>query len=511
VSAAPQNVPNMSWDAGWLLAHDSELPLQMRLARDAQRVWANVTVQERASRLSGALRALSRRMDEIADLVVEENGKPRVEAIVHEVGGSMHNLAWLCRQGPGVLHTQRRSIGWLPHRCAQVERRPHGVVLVIAPWNFPLSIPMGQVAAALLAGNAVLLKPSEATPRLGQMVSDLFAECDLPQNLLTVIQGDGSVGAALIDLKPDKVCFTGSVATGRKVMASAARFPIPVSLELGGVDAMIVCDDADIELASSAAVWGATFNGGQVCASVERVLVAQSVAERFIQAVHYKLSELRPGRDQGRVTVERQLEVYRAHLADAVDRGLDVRGGGPDGHGGFRPTTICGPGVASSEVYRDESFGPLIAIRTFRSDDQAVVMHNASPFGLTASVFSGDRNRGLAVAGRLRAGLVSVNDIAASLHAFGELPWGGVGESGFGRSHGPEGLLAMTWPKVVESTRPGLPEFKRPWWYPYDPVQLELLTDFTHLLGRPSLRERARRISGVGSAAARLFVRHPRL
>ena len=245
----------------------------------AQKIWATIPVAQRAQRFIPALEMLDERVDEFAAIIHQENGKPLLEAVSHEIGASLVYLKWVISQAPKLLGDEPRALSVFPHRKATIERVPWGTVLVIGPWNVPLYIPLSQVIPALIAGNAVVLKPSEITPKSASILQELLHDCCLPDGLFQIIEGDGKVGAKLIKDKPDKVLFTGSVATGRKVMAACAKHPIPVTLELGGVDAMIVLEDANLEFASSAAAWGATFNGGQVCSSVERLLVAEPIRE----------------------------------------------------------------------------------------------------------------------------------------------------------------------------------------------------------------------------------------
>ena len=492
----------------WWVGDGDELALRLRLARGAQPAWAALSVAERQRRLRPVVQALAANVDAVAAEVTAACGKLPVEALAHDVGGALDAARAALAVAGQVLAPRPSGHGWMLHRRTVVERVPHGVVLVISPWNFPLSIPFGQVFAAVLAGNAVLLKPSEVTPAVGDLVERLFAPAALPSGLLQVVHGAGDVGARLIELGPDKICFTGSVATGRRVMAAAAAHPIPVSLELGGVDALVVLDDADLDLASSAAAWGATFNGGQVCASVERVLVDEAVADAFRDRLVEKLAAIDPERDLGPVLAERQLAVYEQHLADARRRGLRLHGDGArTASGRVGPVLIEGEGVEASLAYREETFGPFVAFARFRGDADAVRLHNATDFGLTASVFGADRAR--AVARQLRVGLVSVNDVAATLHAFGDVPWGGVGRSGFGNSHGPEALLDLTRPRVLDEERVRL-RIKRPWWYPYDPHQVELMSAFTRLVAGTGARSRGRAALELGRSAARLFSQNPR-
>jgi len=476
-------------------------------ARAASQRWGQQSLRNRAARLRRLLGELDRRADELAELIADENGKPNVEAIAHEVLPSVSHVRWLCEHGPRILAPSPRALPWMPVRTAHVHRRAHGVVLVISPWNLPLAIPFSQVTAALLGGNAVVLKPSEVTPRVGAAIAELLAVCDLPADLFTLVQGDGGTGAALIDARPDKVFFTGSVPTGRRVMAAASAHPIPVSLELGGVDALLVLEDADLELASSAAAWGATCNTGQVCASVERVLVHRSVADEFRQRLEDKLDRIGPS-DLGRATLDRQADVWRAHLADAQKRDLAVHGGSWLRAGTLSPTLVSGEGTRESAVWNEESFGPLVALLPFDDDDEAVALHDSTPYGLTASVFSADVPRATALAGRLRCGLVSVNDVGATLYGHAELPWGGVGDSGFGRSHGEEGLLETTWTQVVERGR--IAEIKKPWWYPYGPEQRRMFRQYVRAVATDHLPTRARALARLSGHAARLFSEAPR-
>lgn len=487
---------------------EDPLGLRFKLAREAQRVWAAIPLAERAEKLTLAADALFAREEAVVCLIQEENGKRRVEAIGHEVTGSVATIRWLCEKGVRALEEEAVGIPWLPHRKASLARRPWGVVLVISPWNFPLSIPLSQVMAGLLAGNAVLLKPSEVTPRIGGLIEELLEPCELPSNLFAVMQGDGRMGAALIERRPDKIFFTGSLATGRKVMEAASRHPVPVNLELGGVDALIVLEDADIELASSAAAWGGFFNGGQVCASVERVLVAEPIHDVFVRRLMDKAEALEPASDLGSVTADKQLDVYGRHLADANARGLKPLSGGHFvSPRVLAPTVIAGTGVEETLAYQEESFGPIIAVRSFRHDENAVEMHNALWGGLTASVFSASAERARAVAEALDAGLVSINDVAATLYAAPELPWGGVGASGFGRSHGVEGVLEFTWSRVIEESRHPELDFKRPWWFPYHAAQADMMSALGRVIGERHLPSRLRALGDLARATLSVLKR----
>ncbi len=496
----------------WLLGDDSEWTLLFAAARDAQLSWAQQTPARRVAILRRLGPILAARMDEICALVVDENGKPEVEAISHEIGACIGCVSHLGSHAVEILAGRRETNTWLPFRLATVTPRAIGAVLIIAPWNMPLVIPFTQAVTALAAGNAVVLKPSEVTPRVGQLVGDLMVEAGLPAGLFTVVQGDGKTGAALVAARPDKVFFTGSVATGRTVMAAAAAHPVPVCLELGGVDAMIVRPDANLEFAVSAATWGALFNGGQVCASVERLLVSRDISDAFTSRLVDRIAQLDPARDLGRITFAGQRRVYDRHLADARARGLTiVCGGAYLSSDKLAPTVIVGEGIEDALVWREESFGPIVALSTFRGDDDAIAKHNASPCGLTASIFSEDAAAADRMATRLDVGSVSINDVAAALYARPELPWGGRGESGFGSSHGREGLLAFTRPHVIDRpTIAGL-DFKRPWWFPYDHHQLAAMRELALAMAAGASADRLSRMSKLGRHVLSQLANRPRL
>jgi succinate-semialdehyde dehydrogenase/glutarate-semialdehyde dehydrogenase len=410
-----------------------------------------------------------------------------------------------------VLGDARIRLPNLPHRTAVRHHRPYGVVVAIAPWNFPFLIPFSQVLPALLAGNAVVLKPSELTPDVGRLLVDLVHEAGLPEGLLQVAVGDGALGAALVDARPDKVLFTGSVATGRRVMAAAAAHPIPVGLELGGVDALVVRADADLEFTASAIAWGATFNGGQACCSVERLLVHESIADRLLVRVADKLRRIDTRHDLGPAIDDRQLATWQQHVESARAAGLDVAGGRPLPDRRLEPTMITGDDVTASQVWNEETFGPVVAVATFDSDDKAVALHNATRYGLTASVFSADVGAAQRMARRLDAGTVAVNEIAATMYSSPELPWGGVGESGFGRSHGTDALLDAAWVQVVESPRGPTFGPKRPWWYPYGYELDGAMKDVGRSFAATTARRRAASLARAGRQFLTMLTRQPKL
>ena len=362
-----------------------------------------------------------------------------------------------------------------------------GVIGIIAPWNFPFHLAAFPAISALIAGNAVVVKPSEITPDAGELLRELFAAVGLEGTVAHVVQGDGAVGAALCRADVDKLFFTGSLATGRKVMAAAAERPIPVELELGGKDAMIICEDAPLERAARACVWGGVMNAGQMCVSVERVLVADAVHDRFVALVDEELARVRMGSsgedDIGPMVTADQRAIVERHVDDARALGATVvRGGSRPALEGcfYAPTLITGV-TEAMEIYREETFGPVLPVIRVADEDEAVRLANDHKYGLTASVWTRSARRGLALASRVEAGHVNVNDLVASV-GNPALPFGGVKASGFGRYHGDEGLLTFCHQRAIMAQRAWMP--REPYWFPYRGKYAEALPIFRALLRR---------------------------
>jgi succinate-semialdehyde dehydrogenase/glutarate-semialdehyde dehydrogenase len=380
-----------------------------------------------------------------------------------------------------LLKPQKIDIGQygLMGRSSRIVYQPVGVVGIISPWNFPWATPLDEVVMALMAGNSVIVKPSELTPFTALKIGSIFKEAGLPEGLLTVLTGDGTTGAALTDSGVDKIMFTGSVSTGKRVAENAARHLTPVVLELGGKDPMIVLEDANLANAARAAVWGAFANSGQACASVERCYVHESVASDFIDRVVAETRVLKQGppsesgTDIGAMSSERQLRIVEDHVADAVNKGATILTGGSPASGAgwfFEPTVITNVNH-SMKIMNEETFGPTLPIMTFRSDSDVIALANDSSYGLTACVWTNDISRGRKLAEQIDAGTVMVNEVVYT-HGVAQTPWGGVKQSGYGRTHGRMGLLELVSARHIHVNRFAfLPDL---WWFRYTPLASRL-------------------------------------
>jgi acyl-CoA reductase-like NAD-dependent aldehyde dehydrogenase len=433
-------------------------------AGTASRVWGELGYDGRKKRLDAYRGYLARRMHELADLVHRENGKPHADAIL-EITLAVDHLAWAGGHARRTLGPRRVRAGMLAaNHAAYLEYQPLGVIGVIGPWNYPVFTPMGSIAYALAAGNAVVFKPSEYTPAIGAWLAAAWrAAVPDAADAFQVVTGNGSTGAALCRAGVDKLAFTGSAPTGKKVMAACAENLVPVLMELGGKDAMIVDDDADVVAAADAAVWGAMSNAGQTCIGIERVYATSSVYDRFVAEVTAQVRTLRPGSDDeatyGPMTMASQLDVVRRHVQDAATAGARVVTGGTDdvfpGQNYVQPTVLLDVPENSSAI-REETFGPTLTITRVTDAEEALERANATTYGLAGAVFSRSRKNAMDLARRMRTGMTSVNSVLtfASVPA---LPFGGVGDSGFGRIHGEDGLKEFTRAKAITRRRVPLP------------------------------------------------------
>jgi acyl-CoA reductase-like NAD-dependent aldehyde dehydrogenase len=489
-------------------AGEREVQAAVARARAAQAAWAELGVHRRIAMIREFQRRLCDSKSEVAAAITREAGKPLAEALTTEVLVVLDAARFLIDHAWALLRDEPVPHGNLATKLksGHLVREPHGVIGIISPWNYPFSIPATETLAALVAGNAVVLKPSELTPLVALELASLLHAAGVPEAVFQVVVGEGAAGAALVHAPIDKLVFTGSVATGRRIAAAAAERLLPVVLELGGKDPMLVLDDADVDMASSAAVWGAFVNAGQACLSVERCYVHRSLYSRFIEACAGKARKLRvgdgmeSGTDVGPMIHERQLRIVEAHVEDAKARGARVLAGGSrlrELGANFYAPTVLADVTHEMRIMREETFGPVLPVMAFDSDDKAVRLANDSEYGLAASVWTRDPARGERLARRIDAGTVMVNDVI-SCFGISEAPHGGVKASGVGRTHGRFGLEEMVRVKYLDTDR--IPGIKKVWWYGYGKSfmrQMEGFLDLQFSRGLVSRLRGAFRAAGV--------------
>lgn len=451
----------------------SDVATAVQAARRAQEAWALLPVEERCERVLRFRDALVDRAEEVVDLLARETGKPRHEALGHEVFTIADLCTYYCKNAPAILAPREIDLHLLKHRRSVVQYVPRGVVGIISPWNFPFAIPMGDAIAALITGSAVVIKPSEVTPLIAMEAKKIWDSTGLPEDLLQIVTGYGETGSALIDSGVQKIVFTGGVATGKRVAAACGERLIPCVMELGGKAPLIVCEDADLERAARAVVFGGFTNSGQVCIGVERVYAHRDVHDRLLARVTELTRELRQGDpmsklvDVGAIIFPKQIEVAEAHIRDAQAKGakLEVGGNRIDGPGQFFEPTVLSGCTPEMTVMREEIFGPIVPLMSVDTIERAIELANDSHLGLNAYVFTTDKEKGRRIAERIQAGSVLVNDVLTN-HACPETPFGGVKQSGFGRIHGDDALRDLSEIKHVMLDRLKPPS-KDPLWFPY--------------------------------------------
>jgi acyl-CoA reductase-like NAD-dependent aldehyde dehydrogenase len=465
----------------------------VEVARKVAPEWGAISPEGRAHILREVRYRMYSLMDEIVDTVSAECGKPRTEALAHDLVPAMLMMLYYERNVAKALKPKRLGGLTAPllGASSRLDWRPFGVVGCISPWNYPITNAFLSFITPLFAGNGIVLKPSEVTPACGELLKKILDP--LPAGVATVIQGGGDVGAALVDAPCDKISFVGSPVTGRRICEAAAKHLTPVVMELGGQDAAIVCEDADLDVASAGVLWGSFYNAGQTCCSIERTFVVDSIADEFKKNLLGKLAKVRQGSDDGDVgslTFPRQLEIVERHVSDAVGKGATILAGGPDagpknsnGSLWYAPTVLEGV-TEDMDVVKEETFGPVLTITRVQDEEEAVRRANEEGVNLTASVWTRSRARAESIGSRLKAGTVASNDHGTQA-SMPWSPWGGVGESGFGRLNGELGLQEFSVPVHVVHNM--LPKLKKLWWYPYDESVTEGFTDMAEFLGSKSL------------------------
>ena len=464
-------------------------------SRSAFASWRKTSFAERRRLVMKARDVILSELDEIARLISAESGKPAAEAISMEIAPVLDLMQYFARNAESLLRPRKVSIGLYSFlgRGSKIVYHALGVVGIIPAWNYPFSIPLGEATMALMAGNSVIIKPSELTPLIGLKIGEIFERAGAPKDLVQVVTGDGRTGAALVDAAPDKIMFTGSVATGKKIAEAAAKNFTSVVLELGGKDPMIIFADAKLNLAADAAIWGAFCNAGQSCSSVERLYVEQSIAEKFTQMLVDRVKKLKQGIGTaddisiGAMSSERQIKIVEDHVEQFRKDGANVLVGGKRNESAgplfFEPTVIANV-RNDMRAMQEETFGPTLPVATFNTEQEAIELANDSEFGLTASVWTKDLSKGKRVAEQIQAGSVTVNEVLYT-HGIGQTPWGGFKNSGRGRTHGLEGLMELVQPQHIHVNR--IAVLPNAWWMPYSATATDTFRGFAKHFATGSL------------------------
>jgi succinate-semialdehyde dehydrogenase/glutarate-semialdehyde dehydrogenase len=446
-------------------------------AREAQALWAEFPYQERRKRLKKAGQRLAARIDEITETIHRENGKVPLDALAAEVLPALMALNYYLKKGGAFLADRKIGGGSLLmfNKRSRMVYKPYGVVGIISPWNYPFAIPFSEVVMALLAGNGVLLKTASVVPETGRALAGLFSGPELPEGLFSWVELPGSeAGRAFISgagggAGVDKLFFTGSTAVGRELMALAAPRLLPLVLELGGADAAIIREDADLDRAAAGMIWSAFSNAGQSCGGVQRIIVHRKIYEAFLEKFHALTGALVPGKDLGPMTTAKQKEAVRKQVEACLAGGMRISAQSPgvslEDSSLFVPALVLTGAAADTPVMKEEIFGPVTVVIPVEDDGEALKIANASNYGLTASIWSRSSRRARELARRVNAGAVMINDHLMS-HGLAETPWGGFRDSGLGRTHGELGFREMLKAQVIiDDVLPGVK--RNLWWQPY--------------------------------------------
>jgi acyl-CoA reductase-like NAD-dependent aldehyde dehydrogenase len=485
----------------------SQLCLEaVQAASEAYPAWAELPVEKKQKIFKKAKSILLHRCEETAALITKEKGSPFTESMLGEIHGSMEALDYYSKKSGEILKPKQADhhVTYFSHKKSTFAFHPLGPTLIISPWNFPLLIPVFETLSALSAGNTVVLRPSTATPFTALHMGEIFHEAGLPPGVFNIVNCRIPQAEEMItDSRIHSIMFTGSTSTGKRIMALASQNLTNLVLELGGKDPMIVLDDADVERSARGAVWGAFSNCGQACSAIERVYVDRKVAREFTDRVVALANGLRVGNpmdkeiDIGPLTIHSQIGIVEDHIRDAKEKGAAVLAGGERvaGEKGyfFQPTILTNVNH-TMKVMTEETFGPILPIMTFSDSEEAVRLANDSDYGLTASVWTRNKNKASQIAGKLHVGTVTVNDHMFSFVEPGAL-WGGVKQTGIGRSHGPFGLLELVNIKYISE------DYSRRktqlWWYPYHKDLAHIFKTATHIFHHDRFRNRLRAIPAL--------------
>ncbi|MBK8755303.1 MAG: aldehyde dehydrogenase family protein [Candidatus Competibacteraceae bacterium] len=490
----------------------------LRRARAAQPAWSALPLTERQRYIARIRDYLVDHADAVSDTISKDVGKTRVEALATEVLTSALATDYYCKNAKRFLKPRKLRNGSLLflNKRSRIYRKPFGVIGIIAPWNYPLGIPMHEIIPALLAGNTVIFKTAPETQMVGRTIEAMIQAAGLPDDVFTHLNLPGAlIGQILLEPEHhvDKLFFTGSVPVGKILMAQAAESLVPVSLELGGNDAMLVCPDANLERAVNGAMWAGLQNSGQSCGGVERIYVHREIYQPFMQRLKQRVETLRQGPDTqhnvdiGAMCTERQIKTIQRQVDNALARGATVLAKVPidptHAQANFYPVTILINVDHTMELMREETFGPVLGVMQVTDMEQAIQLANDSSLGLTGSVWSGNTRTAVELGRRIHAGVITINDHLLT-HGMAETPWGGFKQSGIGRSHGELGFDEMTQPQVV--TTELLPFAKRNlFWHPYDAKLYAGLKGALHLLHGRTLGERWRGLLDFAALIPRMF------
>jgi succinate-semialdehyde dehydrogenase/glutarate-semialdehyde dehydrogenase len=498
-------------------AGDSWAAKIVAAARRAQTAWAARPYRERVACLKRSAKYLGSHIDEITEIIHRENGKLKTDALAAEVLPALMAVDYYIRKGRRFCAPRRTGGGSLLmfNKRSRLVYKPYGVVGIISPWNYPFAIPFSEVVMALLAGNAVILKVASLTPGVGRVLEALFNAAELPAGIFNYVEMPGrEAGPAFIRGGVDKLFFTGSSATGRELMALAAERLLPLVLELGGADAAVICDDADLDRAARGMLWAGFSNAGQSCGGVQRILVHEKIYRPFLEKFCPLVKDLKPGNgpdaDLGPMTTLRQKEVVQKQIDACIALGAEIAAQSaaapetpePGTEDRFFPATVLTGVTPAMPVMNAEVFGPVVAVLPFRDNAEALRLANTSSYGLTGSVWSRNSRQAKQLAALINAGAVMINDHLMS-HGLAETPWGGFGDSGIGRTHGELGFREML--KVQVIVNDILPLVKKDlFWHPYTEKVYQGVRAIAEFLGGQTIASRLKALPGV----LRIFFRY---
>jgi len=448
---------DLSSAGSFICATKDEILLAVEKARLAQKKWSLLSYEERASHMYSMIDVVIKNQDEIMKVVMKETGKPKAEALSMEIYAAVDSLSFYAKRVKKLLKPKKIKLHGIMNllKKAMIVHKPLGVIGIITPWNGPFILALNPTVQALLAGNAVIIKPSEVTPFSSQLVESLFLQSGLPEGLVQVLLGDGQTGEELVHSSVDKISFTGSVLTGKKVALSCSKELIPFTLELGGNDAMIVCDDADLDKATSGALIGSCMNAGQYCCGTERIYVTAKNYEEFISKLTYKASLLvqngKENADVGSIVWDKQLDIIAEHVELAIKDGAILHTGGKRNNslsGLYYEPTVLSNVDHKMKIMNEETFGPVACVQKVSTEEEALRLANDSDYGLNGNIWTESKRKGLKLASQLNTGAVSINDMAMS-YGINEVPFGGVKNSGLGLVNGEQGLKGYCHPMPI--------------------------------------------------------------